>query len=383
MKRNLFAVLFVTIFLIHCVQKERKPAASNQRSPTQSSQSVTTSTNPVAAGVTNLNVEDWPFEVCSNDKKNYLEKQIQAKVAPNYLTVNNNDWDKSIPLKCIQFAQKNFRGSFAYCDNQDDRPLTTAPKPCLTENYSRLVYNAFHDVKNCFNLDPRRSFLQIMIESGFHLNAINKTGFDAGISQFTKNGILRVMDKGLLQKTREQLLMTSSRSCQRIANVFDDLEKDSFDINKRCSMIALPQNPYRALVLHYLHTLKDQIYFKNEFLSSRPELAAVVTPQILEQFVYMAYNRGLNGTLKIIDGYVKSRKAMGQVISENDMDLFQNLSAARKILKNEPEKREILKRARIKKLTLAEYAIIHDKSYVATMAEARDYVKSILGDACF
>ena len=188
-----------------------------------------------------------------------------------------------------------------------------------------------------------------MIESGFHLNAINKTGFDAGISQFTKNGILRVLDNNLMQKTRQQLMISSSPSCQRISNVFDDLQKDSAGVDQRCTMMSLPQNPYRALVLHYLHTLKDQIFFKNEFLSKRPEIASVVDQDVLEQLVYMAYNRGITGTLRLIDGYVASRKKVNQEISKADLNLIQNLSRARQILKNDPEKREILKKAKIKK----------------------------------
>jgi len=353
-------ILFSSVFLIQCAQKDRRPAAASE-SKNQS----------------------YAFEVCYSDKKNYLEKQILQSVPEEYLKPHDADWEKTIPMKCIQFAQKNFQGSFAYCESQDDKPNPNAQRPCLSQNYVQLVYNAYHDVKNCFNLDPKRSFLQIMIESGFHINAINRTGFDAGISQFTKNGILRVMDKDILSKTKNQLLLSSSPSCSRIANVFDDLEKDAFSLQKRCSMMAVPQNPYRALVLHYLHTLRDQIFFKNEFIKSRPEIALLVDQDILEQFVYLAYNRGINGTLKLIDGYVADRKKMNRPIQKADLDLFKNLSEARKIMRAEPEKKEILKKAKIKNLTLAEYAIIHDKTYLATMAEARDFVRAKLGEDCF
>ena len=97
----------------------------------------------------------------------------------------------------------------------------------------------------------------------------------------------------------------------------------------------------------------------------------------------MAYNRGITGTLRLIDGYVASRKKVNQEISKADLNLIQNLSRARQILKNDPEKREILKKAKIKNLTFAEYAMIYDQSYLLVMAEARDFVKSKLGDQCF
>lgn len=365
-----YFLFLIGLFLIQCVQKERVPTSvtENVKKP---------------ASVDPISTEKLTFEVCSSDRKNYLEKQMLFKVDPTYLQNHEQDWDQKIPMKCIQFAQQNFRGAYAYCESPQDRPITTAPRPCLTENYTTLIHNAYHDVKNCFNLNPKRSYLQIMIESGFHLNAINKTGFDAGISQFTKNGILRVLDNNLMQKTRQQLMISSSPSCQRISNVFDDLQKDSAGVDQRCSMMSLPQNPYRALVLHYLHTLKDQIFFKNEFLSKRPEIASVVDQDVLEQLVYMAYNRGITGTLRLIDGYVASRKKVNQEISKADLNLIQNLSRARQILKNDPEKREILKKAKIKNLTFAEYAMIYDQSYLLVMAETRDFVKSKLGDQCF
>ena len=61
------------------------------------------------------------------------------------------------------------------CENEDSRPKVGQIKPCLSENYVHLAYNSFHDVMDCFSLDPKEFYLQIMIESGFHVNAINKT----------------------------------------------------------------------------------------------------------------------------------------------------------------------------------------------------------------
>ncbi len=357
-------ILFLmSLSLIQCVQKQRAPASISIVS------------------------ENMNYEICStqngSDSKNYLEKQILEKVDPIYLQNHEEDWERKIPIKCIRFAQKNFIGRYARCQSEYDKPEKTIIRPCLTENYTTLVYNAYHDVKNCFNLDPRSSFLQIMTESGFHINAIAQNDFDAGISQFTKNGILRVLDKSLMQKTREQLLTTSSASCQRISNIFDDLQKESAGIDQRCSMLAVPQNPYRALVMHYLHTLKDQIYFKNEFLSKRPAITAAVDQEIIEQFVYMAYNRGISGTLKLIDGYIESRRKVGHEIIKADLNLMQNLSAAYDILKKEPEKRALLKKRKVKNLSFAEYAMIYDQTYLLTMAKARDFVKSKLGEECF
>ncbi|MBC7754495.1 MAG: hypothetical protein H7Z71_09680 [Moraxellaceae bacterium] len=356
---NVF-LIFSTLFLIQCVQK-----------------------NPITQIPTARNIASAPldFPVCDNKKTNYLEPQLQ-KLSFEYLKKDENRWTRSIPLACIQFAQKNFRGSFAYCQHENDKPVVGAPRPCLSENYTKYVYNAYHDVANCFNVDPKSSFLQIMIESGFHINAINKTGFDAGITQFTKNGILRVMDRNIAAKTSQILLESSNPACERISSVFREIQSDAFKIERRCSMIVLPQNPYRALVFHYLHTMRDQNDLKR-LLADRAEINMVMTDEILIQLVYMAYNRGITGTLKLLDGYVASRKKVNVTITTEDLDLWKNLSRARKILKDEPHKRVLLKSAKIKKLSFAEYAMIHDQNYLGAMAEASELVKSRLGNQCF
>lgn len=363
MNRNKIFLILSSLCLIQCVQK------------TNISEVVDRS---VANTVAEPQVQ---FAVCNNVKSNYLEKQLQS-LPFEFLQHNETYWAKKIPMACIQFAQKNFWGSFAYCKSEEDKPVLGAPKPCLSENYTRLVYNAYHDVKNCFNLDPKSSFLQIMIESGFHINAINRTGFDAGISQFTKNGIRRVMDGSIINKTSQILLESSNPACERVSSAFRQIQSDAFEIERRCSMIALPQNPYRAFVLHYLHTLRDQNDLKR-LLVDRPQVYSLLNENILEQLVHMAYNRGIQGTLRLIDGYVASRKAIGATIAVEDLDLWKNLSRARKILKNKPAKRAFLKSAKIKKLSFAEYAMIYEKNYLGVMAEASDLVQARLGNQCF
>ncbi len=321
------------------------------------------------------------YEICHQKSKMYIEEKIE-ELPFDLLKDHNDDWDKSIPIQCIQFAQKNFTGSFAYCANEDAKPKMGAPRPCLTENYTQLVYNAFHDVKNCFNLDPKNSFLQIMIESGFHVNAINKTGFDSGVAQFTKNGIHRVTERNLIDRTRKILLESSSPSCQRIASTMGKLDIDSFSLEKRCSMMALPQNPYRGFLMYYLHTLRDQIFFKEKLVQKRPNLKNILNDEIIEQLVYFAYNRGITGTLRLLDGYLNNRGKAGQVVTSDDLNLWANLSQIRSDLKLLPAARAAIKKAKIKKMTFAQYAVLYDQNYLANISEARDFVRSKFGDQC-
>ena len=147
-------------------------------------------------------------------------------------------------------------------------------------------------------------------------------------------------------------------------------------------MMSLPENPYRGFLLHYLHALRDQIFFKQQLVKLRPEIESILTPQMVEQFVYFAYNRGITGTLRLIDGYYKNRKAVGQVVKSSDFVTWQNLSDIRSTMRREPAMREQLKKSKIKKLSFMEYAIIQNQPYMANMAEARDMVKRYMQNRC-
>lgn len=310
----------------------------------------------------------------------YLEAQMAA-MPPEYFELHDNEGINRIPIKCIRFAQRTFNGHYGICSAEEVRPRVSKVKPCLTANYTMLSYNAYHDVMDCFNLNPRDFYLQIMIESGFHVNAFNRSGMDSGMSQFTANGIKKVSANNLIERTRRVLLESSRPSCQRVSSTVGAFSIDAFTVQKRCSMITLPQNPYRAMLFNYLHTMLDQIAIEN-ILSDLPEVQEALTPKIKRQMTYLAYNRGLTGLRNRVKGYIESRNYFSQRITEDDMDLNKNLSAVKKILSLDPEKRKTLKKSRVRNLSFAEYAVIHNATYVSDMAAASDYVQRKLGNVC-
>jgi hypothetical protein len=320
------------------------------------------------------------YESCQSERKHYLEKQF-GLIPSEYFSKNLNENQQKIPLQCIQLAQRSFWGSYAVCDYEEAKPKVSMVRPCMTERYVHLVSNAYHDVMDCFNLDPREMFYQIMIESGFHINAINKTGFDSGISQFTANGIKRVTANNLVERTRRVLLESSRPSCQRISSIVGAFDVDSFSVQKRCSMISLPKNPYRAMMFGYLHTMLDRISIE-EKLANIPELSQALTDRIRRQLLYVSYNRGMTGLMRLLRGYIESREHFGLAITEDDLDLNKNLTRVKEILKLEPEKRKILKRAKVRNLSFAEYAVIHNAVYLSDMSAAREFVESYYGNAC-
>jgi hypothetical protein len=370
MKWPYFVLSSIVFFLVHCAQTETKQDLQQQRS-------ISSSTNDASQ-------HRYAYEYCSSERKMYLEDQI-LRMPPEYTKDHSNEWRETIPMKCIQFAQRNYHGSFGKCQSEDLKPEPTSARPCMTENYVNLTYNAYHDVMDCFNLDPKDFFLQIMIESGFHINAFNKTGFDSGVAQFTGNGIKRIVTDNRIERTRRILLESSRPSCSRIASIVGSFDITSFGVAKRCTMISLPKNPYQGFLFNYLHTMLDQIDLKRQVddeLSSLNEIQAALTDKVKRQLVYLAYNRGMTGIKRLLVGYIENRKKMNQLPTEIDLDLDQNLTRAKKILRLEPEKRELLKKSKIKKLSFAEYAVINKATYVADIVEAQVVVQRYLGNQC-
>lgn len=319
------------------------------------------------------------FEQCS-PKKNYLENRMRQMPA-EYFQWHTNQYERSIPVSCVQFAQRNFSGHYAICREEESQPAISEVRPCLSENYVALAYNSFHDVMDCFNLDPKDFYLQIMIESGFHINAINKTGMDSGISQFTANGIKKVTANNLVERVRRILLESSRPSCQRISSIVGAVNIDAFSVQKRCSIISLPKNPYKSMLFSYLHIMIDQILIEDA-LSDLTEIQPALSSKIKRQLVFLSYNRGITGIRRLLKGYIESRNYFSYAINEADLDLNQNLSRVKEVLRLEPEKRELLKKAKVKNLSFAEYAVINGASYISDMAAAYDYVQQSLGNSC-
>lgn len=365
MKTKTAAIVVLSLVLTSCAHKNLEV----DRGP---SSAVSTTNNLISREV--------KYESCTAPHKFYIEEKMQA-IPAEYFAIDRNSTQEKIPIQCIQLAQRSFVGHFAVCDNEEAKPKVSVVRPCMTEKYVNLSYNAYHDVMDCFNLDPREMYYQIMIESGFHINAINKTGFDSGISQFTANGIKRVTANNLVERTRRVLFESSRASCQRISSIMGAFSIDAFSVKKRCSMIALPKNPYRAMMFSYLHTMLDRITLE-EHLALMPEIYEALTDRIRRQLLYVSYNRGMTGLLRLLRGYIDSRQHFAHRITEEDLDLNKNLSRVKSILALEPEKRQILQKSKVRNLTFAEYAVINNAVYLSDMSAAREYVERYYGNVC-
>lgn len=362
------------MLLTNCVQISRDPQSVKSRPHMPASIDAVTIVNEKAT-----------FQTCNSENKNYFQKNLLS-LHPTFTKRNEQDWKRKIPIQCIQVAMEQFSGSYATCA---DGKLESkgVRRPCLSEEYVNFVYNAYHDVKDCFSLDPKRSFLQIFVESGFHINAYNRSGKDAGIGQFTKAGIDRV-GHSLVNRVYQVISESSNPSCERIASLMGSLAPDSSAVKNRCSVLTIPENPYRSLVMHYLHTLKDQQVLKDEIQKIDPEFVDLIDIEIAGQLSFLPYNRGIDLTMDLLKEYFELRKKAGQTVTRDDLNLMQNLSDARRIMKEEPRKRQILEKAMdeglLKKMSFAEFLVIKKQDYMSMISEARDYMNTRIGEGwCF
>ena len=136
------------------------------------------------------------------------------------------------------------------------------------------------------------------------------------------------------------------------------------------------------MFFYYLHSLSDQLAL-TDLLSEFKDLEPLISPRLKKQLTYLAYNRGLTGTKRILKGYLESRRNVNHTVVAEDFDLEMNLTNVKQIFRLDPDKREQLRKAKkIKNLSFAEYAVIHGATYVPDMTAASQYVKRYLGEQC-
>jgi len=131
----------------------------------------------------------------------------------NFLVSQNNP--DIIPKACITYAMRTFlkeknpsdeTDSYAQCDGHHQLPRQGMPKPCVSEDYTNLVYNSFVDVTDCLGLDAKMIIPKLMNESGFHINAFNA---------------LKVYDT----ETNKSRYLPDLRVCNTATEKIDDISK--------------------------------------------------------------------------------------------------------------------------------------------------------------
>lgn len=212
--------------------------------------------------------------VCTKDRK-YFDSGFR-KIPQELKEVRNPFPEADVPRECLVLVMKSFMSSgqsarsnyFANCQHSIAAPQRKVKIHCMHKTYVNAVYNAFVDVADCLNLQQKDLLAQFANESGFHINTFGMGG-DTGIGQLTGDAIAAVLEpywkEGGRIKVRDYYLAeigkSTKPSCQRIIDYPAAFQVISDDVNKRCSLINPPENPYRNMLYTgiYYRTLMHNV----------------------------------------------------------------------------------------------------------------------------
>jgi hypothetical protein len=205
---------------------------------------------------------------------------------------------------CILQAQKNYanNGLFAYCPSSQSNESSSAAlavKPCVSQKYHNLVYNAFTNVMNCFGIDQKMIYPLIKQESGFNMNAFSNSGA-GGLGQLTEAAIQDVNDHFFKGKTSHSLFNSdtervlgrygsqSAESVHACENLLGNLKSKNADgepvfrpisssYGNRCEALAPPDNPQTNLIYSALYHIMSEETFLSAFKNTHLGLRKITT----------------------------------------------------------------------------------------------------------
>lgn len=178
-----------------------------------------------------------------------LTNPVNSKILKDLISSATPE-NPQFPKKCILHVMNRAglgRSNLGVCSKAVGAVARGGAKPCVTENLVNATYNAYVDVMDCLNLNPKFLFPKISQESGFLINAFG-VGRDGGIGQFTQSAIEetnKVYDDYMKQM---EVAANDKASCARIMQYKNLLKKASPSSAQRCSMIGVPENPLRNIV---------------------------------------------------------------------------------------------------------------------------------------
>jgi hypothetical protein len=157
---------------------------------------------------------------------------------------------------------------FGICGNKT--PTETDPtdfhrtnfKPCVTEKFVNVIYNAYLDAVDCYGLPAKNALPKFMNESGVMPNLVASNS-DAGLSQFS-TASLRMMARDY-EKWSPRILNSKKPSCQRLVKYPGAMprgpEQIVADDHLKCHIIDIPANPVRNFIYYgaFYHIIKNDV----------------------------------------------------------------------------------------------------------------------------
>ncbi|KHD88228.1 MAG: hypothetical protein OM95_09970 [Bdellovibrio sp. ArHS] len=276
--------------------------------------------------VANRNCPDCEQQVTNlrynqcNRQNDYLEKELQQTTQGSSLlsTLTRSPVRANSIIKptCMRMSMEaKFSASsksFRQCSAAGT--LSQTFRPCISENYFKLVNNSFDVVSSCMKdfiapgeseemqkLDIRAVYALINVESGFHVNAMSGTGA-GGIGQFTQPAIQDV-NMNELNEVRISLESNPNRVCSKLSLEFlDSMNPIRPQKSYACDRISLKKgNPVTNMIYTYAYlkgVKKDMntMIFNNKNYRAKFRLSEFDMNKVKRALMVWSHNTGPAGT---------------------------------------------------------------------------------------
>ncbi|WP_041577936.1 transglycosylase SLT domain-containing protein [Bdellovibrio bacteriovorus] len=256
-----------------------------------------------------------------NAQNNYLEAEMKTAVESQSSLLGDLirapiKSNSIIKASCIQMGMNTKFGvsskTFRQCNAAG--AARQAFRPCISENYFKMVNNSFELVSSCMkdfiapgkdeetqNLDVRAVYALINIESGFHVNAMSGTGA-GGIGQFTAPAIQDV-NSNELNAVRISLEGNKNPLCGRLSmELLDKMEPMRAGKAQSCDRISLKNgNPMKNMIYTYAY-LKgvkadmNNMIFENKNYKNKFRMSEFDLNKIKRALMVWSHNTGPAGT---------------------------------------------------------------------------------------
>ena len=255
-----------------------------------------------------------------NRQNAYLENEMTALTKKNSLLgrIMKADLNPQAIIKpaCMRMSMEAkfspTSSTFRQCNSQG--AMSRAIRPCISENYFKLVTNSFDIVSSCMmdymgpnesiaeqKLDVRAAYAMINIESGFHVNAMSGTGA-GGIGQLTANAITDTNNTEM-KKVRFALEGHADPVCRQISHEFLDSAQPMRPAKgNSCDRVSISKgNPLLNMVYTYAYmkwskNAIDRTIFKLKKYEDKFALSKYDMQRVKRAMMVWSHNTGPAGT---------------------------------------------------------------------------------------
>lgn len=228
---------------------------------------------------------------------------------------------------------------YAKCDCVDKPFRGGGTRPCISKKYVGNIARSVAKVTSCFpGLSMNEMFSIFAIESGGHLNAVNKRSSSTGLGQVVVDTAIKDLTRADLKKKLVNYM--NGKDCGPVAKIINETNYANYkrqankkisttnDNERFCRLIMPPDNPMAITTMTAaFYMISKYHYFDNDFnrwnkwksskakcaWCSKCDLGAVMNLReaIRTPIAFMSYNGGQNPTKTILCDYINHAKNKG------------------------------------------------------------------------